>query len=248
MARPRSHLARAPIVEAVIDLRVLPRDGIAADHFSSLGSRVGQQYNPPSLMRSVQARFGIEGGRAVVPTQVEAADGWLYHSQTQRTVVQFRVNGFTFSKLEPYTTWEEVFGEARRLWSIYVQVAQPRQVSRLAVRYINRLRLPAPADLGEYLSAPPVLPQSIPQRMRDFLTRVVVDAPERNLSAVLTQASETPLDDRSAIQVLLDIDAFREPAMPADDPSLSEIFEQLRTLKNEIFFASVTERTVGMYE
>lgn len=248
MARPRSHLARAPIDEAVIDFRVLRRDDIAADHFSGLSSRIGQQYNPPSLMQSVQARFGIEGGRAVAPTQVEAAVGWLYQSQTQGAVAQFRVDGFTFSKLKPYSTWEEVFGEARRLWNVYIQVAQPRLLSRLAVRYINRLRLPAPADLGGYLSAPPVLPQPIPQRMRAFLTRVAVDAPERNLSAILIQASETPLDDSSTIQVLLDIDAFREVALPAEDPSLSEVFEQLRALKNEVFFASVTERTVEMYE
>jgi uncharacterized protein (TIGR04255 family) len=248
MARPRSHLPRAPIDETIIDFRVLRRDGVAADHFSGLSSRIGQQYNPPSLMQSVEARFGIEAGRAVAPTQVETAVGWLYQSQTQGAVAQFRVDGFTFSKLRPYTTWEEVFGEARRLWSIYVQVAQPLQLSRLAVRYLNHLRLPAPADLGAYLSAPPILPQPIPQRMREFLTRVVVDAPERNLSAILIQASETPLDDPSTVQVLLDIEAFREVALPAEDPSLSEIFEQLRALKTEVFYASVTERTVEMYE
>ncbi len=247
MARPRPHLARAPIVEAIIDFRVLAGEGIASDHFADLSSRVGQQYNPPSLMHSIQARFGVERGKPVAPVQVEAPVGWLYYSQTQKAVAQFRVDGFTFSKLEPYTTWEEVFGEARRLWSIYVQVARPLEVSRLAVRYINRLRLPAPAELGQYLSAPPVLPEPIPQTIREFLTRVVVDAPERRLSAILVQALDAPLDP-SAMQVLLDIDAFREPARPADDPSLSEIFEQLRALKNEIFFASVTERTVEMYE
>ena len=249
MARPRTHLARAPIVEAVIDFRVLSREGIAANQFSGLGSRIGEHYEAPSLMHRLEARFGVERGRAIPPTQVEASLGWMYRSRTQATVAQFRVDGFTFSKLYPYTRWEEVFGEARRLWGIYVQVAQPLQVSRLAVRYINRLRLPAPADLGQYLSAPPALPQPIPQRMREFLTRVVVDATERNLSAVLVQASERPMDDPSTIQVLLDIDASRgELAVAAEDPSLWEIFEQLRALKNEVFYASVTERTVEMYE
>lgn len=128
-----------------------------------------------------------------------------------------------------------------------MQVARPLEVSRLAVRYINRLRLSAPAELGRYLSAPPVLPEPIPQTVREFLTRVVVDAPERSLSAILIQALDAPLDP-STVQVLLDIDAFRESAMPAEEPSLSEIFEQLRALKNEIFFASVTEQTVEMYE
>ena len=246
MARPRTHLARAPIVEAVIDFRVLRREGITADHFSGLGLRIGQQYDSPSLMRSVEARFGVAGGRAVPPTQVEAAIGWLYQAQTEKTVAQFRIDGFTFSKLEPYTTWEEVFQEARRLWSLYIQVAQPLQVSRVAVRYINRLRLP-PADLGEYLTAPLVLPERIPQRIREFVNRVVVDDPERNLSAIVIQALEAPLDP-TTMQFLLDIDAFRELALPAEDPALAAMFEQLRSLKNDIFFSSLKDRTVEMYE
>ncbi len=251
MARPREHLARAPIVEAVIDFRVLVREGIVADQFSGLRPRIGQQYDPPSPLHRVEARFGIERGKAVVPTQVEAPVGWLYKSPAQPAIAQFRVDGFTFSKLEPYTTWEEVFGEARRLWSIYVQVAQQvaqkLEVSRMAVRYINRLRLPAQAELGQYLSAPPVLPEPIPQTVREFLTRVVVDAPERSISAILIQALERSLDP-STVQVLLDIDAFRESPFPAEEPSLLQMFEQLRRLKNEIFFASLTERTVEMYE
>jgi uncharacterized protein (TIGR04255 family) len=246
MARPRAHLARAPIAEAVIDFRVLRREGTVADQFISLTSRIGQQYSRASQMQSVQAQFGIASGTPVGPTQVHSgAIGWLY--QAPGAIAQFRVDGFTFNKLEPYTTWEEVFGEARRLWSIYVQVARPLETSRVAVRYINRLRLPVPVDLGQYLEAPPVLPPPIPQTIREFLTRVVVNSRERNLSAILIQALEAQLDP-AMIQLLLDIDAFRELAVPPEDPSLTEIFEQLRALKNEIFFASVTERTVEMYE
>jgi len=249
MARPRSHLTRAPIVEAVIDFRVSRSEGIVSDDFSGLTSSIGQQYGPPSLLRSLEARFGVERGQAVAPIQVEAPVGWLYQAHAEKMIAQFRVDGFTFSKLEPYTTWPEVFGEARRLWSVYTQVAQPIQVSRVAVRYVNRLRLPTPSDLAEYLSAPPILPPPIPQRMREFLTRVVVEVPERSLSAILILASETLMGDPSTIQVLLDIDAFREKlVLPALDPSLSDIFEQLRGLKNQIFYASLTERTVEMYE
>jgi uncharacterized protein (TIGR04255 family) len=246
MARPRPHLARAPIVEAVIDFRVLSREGIVADQFADLLPRIGQEYEPPTMMHRLEARFGIERGEGVAPTQVDVPLGWLYQCRRQATVAQFRVDGFTFSKLEPYTTWEEVFGEARRLWGIYVDVAQPLQVSRLAVRYINRLRLPAPAELSEYLSAPPLLPEPIPQTIREFLTRVVVDASERSISAILIQALERPLDP-STVQVLLDIDAFRESVFPAEEPSLLQVFEQLRRLKNEIFFASLTEQTVEIY-
>jgi uncharacterized protein (TIGR04255 family) len=62
------------------------------------------------------------------------------------------------------------------------------------------------------------------------------------------QASE-PLIGQEAIVLLIDIDAFKENLSVAPtDPSLPEMFEQLRDLKNEIFFASLTEKAVEMYE
>jgi len=206
---------------------------------------VGSQYDEGVLMQSIQARFGVDQGKPISPTQVQSAVGWMYKSEG--AVAQFRTDGFTFSKLEPYTTWEQVFGEAQRLWKIYLQVARPRETKRLAVRYINRLRVPRPADLREYLEAPPVLPSPIPSAIREFLTRVVVLDSVRDASAILIQALE-PSPDPTTIQILLDIDAFREVALAPEDSSLSEIFERLRALKNDVFFASLTEKTVEMYE
>lgn len=245
MARPRVHLAHAPIAEAVIDFRVLRREGVSVDQFSDLTRLIGPQYGQATLMQSIEARFGIDRGIPVSPTQVQSAVGWLY--RMAGAVVQFRTDGFTFSKLEPYTTWEDVFSEANRLWNIYLEIARPLETKRLAVRYINRLRVPGPADLRDYLAAPPILPPPIPSAIREFLTRVLVLDSVRDASAILIQALEASLDP-ATIQLLLDIDAFREVALPPEDSSLTGIFEQLRSLKNDIFFASVTEKTVEMYE
>jgi uncharacterized protein (TIGR04255 family) len=244
MARPRAHLSNAPIAEAVIDFRVLRREAITAEQFGDLSAAVGVEYANRSPMTSIEARFGIEGGRPVDPVQLQAAVGWAY--QAQSAIAQFRVDGFTFSKLEPYTTWEQVFGEAGRLWRIYVQISQPPEISRLAVRYINRLRLPAPAELGQYLEAPPVLPPPIPQTVREFLMRAVVED-GIGASAILIEALEPALDP-STVPLLLDIDAFREVSLRPDDATVAGVFEQLRRLKNDIFFATVTERTVEMFE
>jgi uncharacterized protein (TIGR04255 family) len=157
------------------------------------------------------------------------------------------VDGFTFSKIVPYTTWDKVFGEAFRLWKVYVHGARPRQVSRVAVRYINQMRLPAVKDLGEYLEAPPQVPPPTPQTIQEFLTRVYVRDDRRYASAVIVQALEPPLDP-SQISLLLDIDAFREVTLKPDDPELPFIFGELRKLKNEIFFASITEKIAERYE
>ena len=245
MARPRVHLSNAPIVEAIIDFRVLPQEQVNSETFADLGTSIGQQYTQGAILQSIEGRFGIENGKFVNSMQAPADIGWRYQSDTE--IAQFRINGFTFSKIEPYTTWEHVFGEAHRLWKVYSEVADPREVSRIAVRYINRMHLNAPADLRDYLEAPPVLPIPIPQAIREFLSRVQVEDLTRGVSAVIVQALEPQVDQR-VVSFLLDIDAFRDVNLVPDDPTIPAVFQQLRELKNDIFFASITEKTVEMYE
>ena len=245
MARLREHLRNAPIAEAIIDLRVPRLEHVTAAAFSNLEASIGEQYAKKSPIRLFQGYFGVDNGRLVEPSQSQLDLGWRY--QTEHEVAQFRVDGFTFSKLERYTTWEQVFAEAYRLWEIYRRLAAPAQVSRVAVRYINRMQLTGMVDIGQYLEAPPVLPAPIPQRLREFLTRVYIDDDRTNNSAVIVQALEPPVDPNTA-SILLDIDAFRQVSLQPDDPSLPEIFEQLRKLKNDIFYASITETTAEMYQ
>jgi uncharacterized protein (TIGR04255 family) len=244
MARPREHLSKAPIVEAIIDFRVPRLEIVTPDVFSDLEASIGKQYASKSPIQLFQGAFGVDNGRLLDPTQSQVEWGWRY--QTEHEVAQFRVDGFTFNKLEPYTSWDEVFAEAFRLWTIYRRLAKPAQVSRLAVRYLNRMRLPGMEAIGLYLEAPPTLPAPIPQLLREFLTRVYVDDDGTGASAVIVQALEKSMDPNT-FSILLDIDAFREVPLPPDDPSLPEIFNRLRMLKNDIFYASVTEKTVEIY-
>jgi uncharacterized protein (TIGR04255 family) len=245
MARPRTHLRHAPIAEAIIDFRVSRPHPVEAEVFSELQGSVGAPYDRKSPVRLVQGYFGIDNGRVVNPAQTQIELGWRY--QSAHEVAQFRTDGFTFSKLEPYTSWTEVFGEAFRLWTVYRGVADPAHVSRLAVRYINRMRLPSAPGVGHYLEAPPVLPPPIPQNVREFLARVYVDDHDLNASAAIVQALEPP-EDATMLSILLDIDAFSQVNLAPDDPRLPNIFEGLRGLKNRIFYATITEPTVERYE
>ena len=246
MARRREHLRNAPIVEAVIDFRVLRREGVSPDRFAGLQSALGSQYSQATLIQSFEAQLILSQEKVPSSSTVTAPLGWQYRADSM--VAQFRVDGFTFSKLVPYTTWNGVFSEALRLWAAYIKVAQPAEVVRVAVRYINRLQVPVPAQLSDYLAAPPLVPPPISQQLQQFLCRLVIDDGGRNASAVIVQASE-PLIGPPAITLLIDIDAFKESlAVAPEDPRLPEMFLQLRDLKNEIFFASITERTAEMYE
>jgi uncharacterized protein (TIGR04255 family) len=182
-------------------------------------------------------------------TQKDDVTGVLFETEDGRTLAQFRVDGFTYNRLAPYSSWEEICPETLKLWETYVRCARPEYVVRVATRYINRLRLPHPiADLDEYLTAPPQIPKGMPQRLRGYLQRLVIYDESHDHSVILTQAPEAnPLDDRH-VTMLLDIDAYKDlDQLPPDSPDLKAILTRLREAKNTAFYSSITKRTQDMY-
>jgi uncharacterized protein (TIGR04255 family) len=197
----------------------------------------------------MEARLGFADGRPLPPDPRFTPLGIRLKSVDGHSIVQFRSNGFTFNRLEPYTNWEELFPEALKQWREYVEIVGQATVTRLAVRYINRLRLPLPVpSLAKFLVTPPMVAPPLPQIVRSFLTRIVIFDAVRDQSAIVTQALEPSAVEQGQLMVLLDIDAYKEAAMKPDDPRLESVFAGLHDFKNEIFFESITEEAVGLFQ
>jgi uncharacterized protein (TIGR04255 family) len=247
-AHPR-HLERAPITEALIDFRVQAAEGLSLRKLEEAADRVKAEYPARAAVKTVRAK--LELGRGVVTPDFEHNDlGVLVKSSDEKTQAQFRLNGFTLNRLEPYTSWDEIYPETKRLWGLYVEIAQPVAVVRLAARYINRLKLPLPvADLREYLIEPPRIPESLPRAVLAFLTRLVIHDSSLQQSAIVTQSSEpNPVDPEHAT-VLLDIDAFKEVNLkPMQQEEIDRVLGDLHEFKNDIFFGSITQRASELFE
>jgi uncharacterized protein (TIGR04255 family) len=242
------HLPRAPITEAVIDFHVQLEESPSVDCFEPLRGVLQADYPKAQHIHSFEARIGFEDGRPVPPDTKHAVLGLAFKSADERNIAQFRLNGFTFNRLQPYTEWDGIFRETMRLWQEYVRVARPSLVTRLATRYINRLRFPLPMpDLGRFLVAPPVVPAALPQAIAGFLTRVVIVESGRDLSAIVMQALETSVEPDQSI-ILLDIDAYKMVELSPEDARIPAVLADLHDFKNAIFFESITEEAVRLFE
>lgn len=248
MAAPRKHLSRAPIEEALIDFRVRAPEGLSSTGLLPLAEQVVDRYPIKEELRSFTTTLQLQQGVTTPPQTAERATGWVLRSPDRLCVVQASIQGFTFSRLRPYTRWDEVWAETLRLWQVYVAVAQPLEVTRLATRYINRLQLPIGAGPEVYLSAPPVIPAPAPSAIQGFLSRVQTFDPGQRASAIITQAMEPGVASVGA-SLLLDIDAFQLVTLAPGDPQKIElVVGGLRALKNIIFFASITEAAAENYQ
>ncbi|MCX5999395.1 MAG: TIGR04255 family protein [Chloroflexi bacterium] len=242
------HLKNAPVVEALIDLRVTLPSTFDVAGLALLKDTLQADYPKAAERREFEGGLEVADKRVQHTFEDKGLHGYQLRSGDDTQVAQFRRDGFTFSRLKPYTEWETVLAEARRLWELYCTKASPDVVTRIAVRYINQLSIPSPiGDLAGYLTAPPRVPPTLPQEMSNFLTRIVLRDAELDIQANIIQALQRgpKADD---FNIILDIDVYKQQQNGFEDGTIWPTFDRLRELKNRIFFDSITEKTARLFE
>lgn len=242
-AKPR-HLSRAPITEAVIDIRAtLPKASRTLEYLAALNTQFGEPYLDRKDIKEFQYRVQLD--HPEVDEKISTKLGFRYTNAKCTQVIQATVNGFTFSRLPPYEDWDKLKEEAERTWNIYSAHVRPETITRVAVRYINKLVLPGPViELDHYLRYVPKVPKVLPQVLDAYLSQIVVHDPHGGLTAIVIQSSPPSPTEVSPI---LDIDVFRERVF-ADADEAWDAIDRLRNFKNQVFFDCITEKTAKLFE
>jgi uncharacterized protein (TIGR04255 family) len=245
VAALRKQLSRAPAREAVIDIRFERQ--VALDDIDRFVDRVLPQFELKHDLFEATIGFGPNGD---AETSNKAIVGRRLDNQQTHYVVQCHARGFTVSRLSPYGNWSEFRDQARRWWDDFVQSAGAQTINRIAVRYVNEIKIPrSMKDFDEYLTCPPQVPEDLPQEVSGFLTRVIVPDVKNRCVSVVTQALEQSfIDETGTVTVLLDIDVFRQCSIPSSgEAEVWAGLDELRDQKNRVFFAHITEKSVEMF-
>jgi len=248
MAEPQQ-LVRPPITEALVDFRIVADSNIDADRLRPLINDLRLAFPKHDEKKQFSSEFRIEAGKLLPPVARDLGFHGLWLSSEDGTrIAQFRSDGFTFNNvgLGDYMGGEALFDEALNLWTRYAGFAHPAAVTRLALRYVNRLDLPLNEgdEFERFLVAPPRLPPQAPQRVSSFVSRVVAHD-DTGATAVVTQKLDTPT---RPVPVIIDVDVFFTRDTPVDPEYLRTFLETLRNLKNRCFFALLTDEAVKLYQ
>jgi uncharacterized protein (TIGR04255 family) len=237
------HYDKAPITEALIDIRVEVSSDLRFEDLQGLKQHLGDY--PQEETRNL-GQATLQFGPEVQAVAHQKPWGLLFRNGSNNQVVQFRLDGFTFSRLEPYETWERLRDEARRLWNIYRGLVKPKAVTRAAVRYINVLHLPGKrVEPEDYLHTFPRVSEKLPPEMRDFGPfGLNLQMPQSDLKGVLVLNEAMALPRApGTVSIVLDLDLYVERPPVTDEDQLWAFFEKLRDRKNLYFEACITDKT-----
>jgi uncharacterized protein (TIGR04255 family) len=240
-----------PITEAIIDIRAVSAPGVdleaLKDFAHGLESRFPLRQEHFGLQQTFQVK--LEGGPPKISSST-AVDGLLFRSSDNQRVVQARLNGFAFNRLRPYDRWEKFSAEALELWERYKSVARPVNVTRIGVRYLNRILLPLPvSNYREYCLLFPEFPKEFSSRTQDFFLHFSLRLPTFADAAAVTNLAFEPLQpNATSLPLILDLDTFFQfTVCPPDSEEIWAKLGVLRNFKNYLFDSSLTEKAKDLF-
>lgn len=238
------HYSQAPIDEAVIDLHVKFETEPTMAELKAFASAQWKSGFPVAhVINNVAIALQANNAEEVAASSaVSTPQGFRLASPTNDRVIQIRRGGFSFSHLRPYTEWETVRGEMRSRWSTFAEVFPPVSITRLAIRTINRISIPQHTDLARYVTLTPQVVSLAHNPIVGFFMQLILAQPDISPTAkVIINTGIEGGASPDQMNVLLDVDLFREDPFDPNTSAVWDALEQMRVRKNEIFEASITD-------
>jgi uncharacterized protein (TIGR04255 family) len=237
------HLSKAPIVEAVIEIRFVP--SVKWDE-TSLQNKLKQRLpDYPKIETVRQARYQLTIGKQNNPPVEDlGCVGLKLHSNNNLHIAQFNKEAFVFSRLKPYEDWGQLSGEALRLLVIYCELLKPKEVTRIGLRFINRIAVKQEKiELADYYKYPPEPLKELDWMLAGYLHHDVMQVPETAYRVNLIKTVQNVL--AGEIGLILDIDVFtqKEP-FEYNELHIKKCLEEMRWVKNKVFFCSLIDKII----
>ena len=205
---------------------------------------------PRSEYPEHQSTRGFAGKLQFAPgKEPEAAAkdlGWQglqFLSRDKKNIAKFQVDLFSFSRLEPYETWESFSHEALRLWRIHADLSQPSEIERIGVRFINRFPLPEgekTVQVSDYFKAHADDLPELNLQLAGFFHHETMTVPGHPYAINIIKTVQPAEVSGMETAFILDIDV-----MTLLETKMEEIEQRLTEfhwLKNKAFFGIITEK------
>lgn len=246
---PFPTLKKAPIVEALLDVGVANPPSVTSDQLEALHKELEEDYPKVDKIPFPYLQIGgVAGGTLPLPPQTPAVRGFRFSADDGETMVQSRIDGFTFNNVGRYKDWSFFSERAIAAWRKYRKAFGDGPIIRVALKYVNLIRCPLDGDrvsLEEYFTVAPKAPLGVGFPMSNFLSQVQLETPDK-IQCIWTFTRHLP-PEAEFFKVLLDIDVFVQDRDALTQQSIESLLATLRKLKNELFFHSLTAKGLCLF-
>lgn len=166
----------------------------------------------------------------------------------ERALVQVGPDLLAVNQLQPYPTWQVFKKMVASGLSVYRDVANPKAVQRIGLRYINRIEIPEKqVSIGDYLLAQPSIPDSVPQVFATWAQRIEIPFEHTN-GLLVFQSGSIHKEQQDGAAFLLDLDFI---TLKVDKVTLDSAMDWVEKAHDEVertFEACITDKAKALFK
>ena len=190
----------------------------------------------PILQMALVLQEGPQGFQGIHPAAPQQKMRYKHSNGTR--ILQLGDGIFTVNLLPPYPGWKEMSGIILEAWSKVLAVINIKEISRIGLRYINRINKEnADEKPLAWLEPSDYIAKSVLSSFPGFLSRSETCI-ENDRKVVVTFADM----DEPEESYVLDIDCIATKIMGSDSSAIGAEIEHLHQIEWDVFSASKTER------
>jgi uncharacterized protein (TIGR04255 family) len=224
LSDPHPSYPNPTIIQVSCEIAFAATTNEALDLSSLLGV-LGKEFPVVQPVQNLQLQIVLGNQPSIVPSPPSAGVAFRFASTDSKRSVQVSKINFIYQWDAPYPNWPTFKKGLMALWSSCVPHLSPGIVTKLGLRYINRI--PQSEDfprLADWIRPTDDIPKSLLASRDHFLGRIESSPQEANLRLV-TLVRETATPDRPFGSVIFDIDRIATEQFEPTDDAISEKLE-----------------------
>jgi uncharacterized protein (TIGR04255 family) len=238
----RHQYKRPPIVEATFECHFEPSESWSLGSPASLFENLKPDYPAEPIIVSagnleVKAEEGVASPSFKLVPQ---AQRYQFASLDGQHLVRIGRDALSVHQLAPYPGWEAFRARIIQGVASYIEIAKPRRVGRISLRYVNQINLgTGPVELSHYFSIPFETPEGLDFTVSSFFLRF--EAIRSDGIKLIQSFASLPGE---TVSVILDLDLIQEkPDISAEFAiGVMREVDSLREIEREAFESAITDK------
>lgn len=227
------------------------KNNIDSDLLERLNRKFGSLYPDEQILKEFRIEVSINGDGK--PPSQSIKDGGLIFKRTfdnNQEIILLKPLSFTISRVAPYTGWEKLLTRFTRDWGTWKAVTGHKPLSRVGMRYINRIDIPDPSSglipQNDYLRIWAQSPDTLGPTL-GYSVQCISFLPNISSKIVINSATVPASIVPGHTSFVLDIDIGRDFEVPQRDDKIVDLLSQMRLEKNRIFESCITDKARELF-
>ncbi len=202
----------------------------------------------PKRSQIARVTMGIVANEGEIGPQFGALPIIRFTREDEKAHIQVAPHLLSVHHLKPYSSWQQFLPLIQDSFKAYREVASPKSIHRIGLRYINTIELTGSSiALEDYFEFRPYVGPDLPRTIGPFMMSVQLTFENSRDVLNLQLVSQAGVSSDIAT-IILDLDYF---LVKSGEVELDEAFEWIETAHThieDIFEACITEQLRQKFE